>query len=686
MSFLNPSLLWGLLAISIPIIIHLFNFRRVKKLNFPNIALLKAVNTQAKTFLKMKQWLALAARILFISCLVLAFAQPFIPSKNGLNKDGRSVASIYIDNSASMQNEADNISILNTAIKKLNKLAEELPKSAKSQLITNDFSSNEFANLNPTELKNQGSKIEISGSVRSLNEVINRQRNLAEKANSSKGNSFFLFSDFQKSTLGEIDFLNAEKDNHIYLVPNQPNETHNIYVDSVWLDNPFIRKMQNNGLTVRIANSGNKAVSNLPIKLFLGDIQMNAIPTKIEAKASANVHFDFTANQTGFQKGKITFDDNPVIFDNSYYFVLNASPSVNIIHLYGNNSPNFYLKNAFSNDSLFKYSSFPANNIDLGILKNADFLIVDELDNLNNTTIPALNNFLQNGGCIMMVPSEKMDLSNFNTFLNQNGITNLVKNLQENPPMPIADAQKESRFFKDIFEQSKLNEKLMMPSILPFLKWNNFGDQILKTKGGQNVLTISKAKKGSIVMLAAPLNEQFGNFQQNALFVPIMYKIAAMSIKPSALAYRFDEKAITFESKNYSEKTIIKLRKDGYEMIPIQKVINNELYLELPKQEEYGESKSLQSGFYEMVNGNNIEKLLAINFSNKESLMDCYTTKELKNLFAKNKNIEVLDQENATDFAAEYKAQNEGKYFWKYFIIAALVFLAIEILIIRFWK
>lgn len=685
MTFLNPALLWGLLAVSIPIIIHLFNFRRVKKVNFSNIALLKAVNTQAKTFLKMKQWLALACRVLFIASLVLAFAQPFLPSKNGLNANGRSITSFYIDNSASMQNETDNQAGLSIAIKKLEKLANELPKAARSHLITNDFTTTDYKSFNPSELKNESSKIEISGSTRGLDEIFERQKNIIEKNSSSKINTYFLFSDFQKSTIGNFSQVLAEKQNKIYLVPNSKSESHNVFVDSVWLDNPFIRKMQANGLNVKLQNSGGESVKNLPVKLHLGDLQMNAIPTKIEPNTSTTIHFDFTINQNGSQKGKISFEDNPVVFDNEFYFVLNASPTINIIHLSNTIGQNGYLRNAFSNDSLFKYNAYPISNIDFGLVKNADLLILEEIESFNSNAMEAIKTFLKNGGSVLLIPAQNPDLGNYSSTFGSFGIRNLARNLPENIKIkPLAEPLKESYFYKDIFESTKIKDKLMMPNTAELLKWSSLGETILKTKGGQNFLTFTKTNKATVFVLASPLNDEFGNFAQNALFVPILYKIAALSIRSSPLAHRFEEAAISFQDKAYSEKTTIKLKKDKAEMIPVQRVVGNEISIELPKANELENGN--MAGYYDVFVGNSFAKTLAINYNNAESKMEGYSSKELKNIFSKNKNIEILDQENASELASEYASESKGKYFWKYFVIAALIFLALEILIIRFWR
>jgi hypothetical protein len=102
MNFLYPSFLFGLAAISIPIAIHLFNFRRTRKVYFTNVAFLKNVDTTTSSFRRLKHILILFARIAFIAFLVLAFAQPFIPASQNQEQSAlqnKGLTSIYVDNS-----------------------------------------------------------------------------------------------------------------------------------------------------------------------------------------------------------------------------------------------------------------------------------------------------------------------------------------------------------------------------------------------------------------------------------------------------------------------------------------------------------------------------------------------------------------------------------------------------------
>ena len=47
-SFLYPSFLWALLFVAAPIILHLFNFRKFKKVYFSNVSLLKEIKEEIK--------------------------------------------------------------------------------------------------------------------------------------------------------------------------------------------------------------------------------------------------------------------------------------------------------------------------------------------------------------------------------------------------------------------------------------------------------------------------------------------------------------------------------------------------------------------------------------------------------------------------------------------------------------
>src|ERR1700741_496666 len=138
MNFLFPTFLIGLVAIAIPIIIHLFNFRKYKKVYFTNVQFLKELKQESDSKSKLKELLILAMRILAITVLVFAFAQPFIPGKSKVNQ-GEKAISIYIDNSFSMENTNKKGTLLENAKQLATEIVGSFNASDKFQLITSDF-------------------------------------------------------------------------------------------------------------------------------------------------------------------------------------------------------------------------------------------------------------------------------------------------------------------------------------------------------------------------------------------------------------------------------------------------------------------------------------------------------------------------------------------------------------------
>ena len=137
MKFVYPEFLWGLTALAIPIIIHLFHFRRYKTLYFSSLKFLQYLDQQQKSVRKLKHWIILALRMLAIVFLVLAFAQPYKPIDESLNEMGKPFLAIYIDNSLSMSAKGTEGELLSEAREKARKMLNEAPLETRILLHTN---------------------------------------------------------------------------------------------------------------------------------------------------------------------------------------------------------------------------------------------------------------------------------------------------------------------------------------------------------------------------------------------------------------------------------------------------------------------------------------------------------------------------------------------------------------------
>src|SRR3954471_1778396 len=123
MHFLYPAFLFALLSLAIPVVIHLFNFRKFKKVYFSNVQFLKEIQEQQASRRNLKERLILATRLLALFFLVFAFARPYIASQSTGKAGRQNAVSIFVDNSYSMQTLNREGSLLDDAKQKAKEIA-----------------------------------------------------------------------------------------------------------------------------------------------------------------------------------------------------------------------------------------------------------------------------------------------------------------------------------------------------------------------------------------------------------------------------------------------------------------------------------------------------------------------------------------------------------------------------------
>ncbi|HRP59395.1 MAG TPA: BatA domain-containing protein, partial [Vicingus sp.] len=220
MKFAYPEFLFALFAIAIPIIIHLFNFRKFKKIYFSNVRFLREVKKESQSKSKLKHLLILASRILAITFLVFAFAQPFVPSAN-LGTNVNNMVGIYIDNSFSMESVGENGSLLSEAKTKAIELVKSYAKTDQFVVCDNKFATGSQRLLTADEAITKIEELEITSETRLLSTVFSRiTESLNSTSNDKTSKTIVVLSDLQQST---SDIANIVSDSTIktYFFPVQ---------------------------------------------------------------------------------------------------------------------------------------------------------------------------------------------------------------------------------------------------------------------------------------------------------------------------------------------------------------------------------------------------------------------------------------------------------------------------------
>jgi len=268
MEFIYPSFLWALAALALPIIIHLFYFRRFKKVEFTNVRFLKEIKEETASRSKLKNLLVLLSRLLAIAFLVFAFAQPFLSDGQKIKK-GDSAISVFVDNSFSMNAVSNDIPLLDIAKEKARQIVNAYTESDQYQILTHDFEGRHQRLVSKEDAISLINEIQITPEVKTIDKVINRQLQVMNLGEENKVS--YVISDFQTS----ISDVTMESDTsyELNLVPIQSVQESNISIDSAWFDSPIAMPNQNNKLVVEITNHSDESSEGVRLSIFQQEVR-----------------------------------------------------------------------------------------------------------------------------------------------------------------------------------------------------------------------------------------------------------------------------------------------------------------------------------------------------------------------------------------------------------------------------
>jgi hypothetical protein len=681
MQFVNPYFLWGLIIIGIPIIIHLFNFRRFKKVYFSNVSFLEELKVQTQKYSRLKHFLILAMRILAIICLVMAFAQPYFPfAVNKKAIKGKNVVSIYVDNSFSMEAIADEAKLLDVAKIKAREIVSAYPNSDLFQLLTNDFEGRHQHLFSKEEFLQLLNEVEVSPSVRKFPEIYKRQQDvigLFQQTNKAS----YIISDFQKS-ISQFEGIIKDTNISTYLIPVIPQKSNNLFIDSCWFDSPVLQLNKNVKINVKIKNASDIAYEKIPLKLMINGNQKAVASFDIKEKDELSLSISYRITESGIQNGYVELTDYPIVYDDKFYFSYTVAKKIAVLLINGGEE-NQYLNKIYQLDSVFSLSNVSERNIDYSVFRNNDLIVLNSLKSISTGLSQELKRFVDNGGSLLIFPSTNIDFESYRQFSTALNIS--IYQAKDSTDTKVDQLNIYHPLFADVFE--KLPENIDLPKVFSFYTFTNLQlsrkEFILKMLNNREFLGASISGKGMIYQSAVPLDVSWSNFPRHAIFVPTMFNIALQSKHGSKLFYIIGkEETVSLKNILMQGEDVLKLRSENadFEIIPEHKNRESQLDVMFHNQVK-------QAGNYRLYSVKEAISGISFNYDRNESRLDFYTIKEIEQeLKDQGLNNFTLIESGKKNLGLLIKEINQGIKLWKFFVILALIFLLGEVLLIRLWK
>lgn len=642
MQFKHPEVLYFLFLLVIPILVHLFQLRRFKKEYFTNVQFLKELSIQTRKSSTIKKWLLLLTRLLLLTFLILAFAQPFFSAKD--SKKNTNEMYIILDNSYSMQAKGKKGELLKRAVQDL---LEHTPEAQNFSLITN---SDNYWNTDIKSIQKDLQNLEYSASPFRLD-------NLIAKINARK-------SAFNKDIIVITDAVGLEnnqaksfrKEDNVYFIIPEAEQKNNIAIDSV-----YIKQTLDSFYEIGIKLSANgEDFKDIPIALY----------NKNKLAAKTLINFDtkektinFTIPKEDFH-GYVSVNDKGLAYDNTYYFSISKPSKTNVISIGDADKSNF-LSRIYTSDE-FNYNNFPIANLDYNLLDKQDAIVLNELKDIPQALQTTLKSFVTKGGNLVIIPAQENNVTALNSFIANFGA------LKFNAPTPNEKKVTKINFnhplFSTVFE--KKIDNFQYPSTKISFGLSSTTPAVLTYDDQSAFLTSLPNDLSSVYVFAAPINKTNSNFQNSPLIVPTFYNMAQNSQKTGVNSIVIGEGQPFVVDAVLSKDEILSIKNIAESFIPVQQLLNTKVKM------TFGDNPA-EAGNFGIFNGANLVQNISFNYNRTESNLSLANPDVASN-FKEIDDIETVFNNIQTD--------RTDTQIWKWFVILALLFLALELLIQKFVK
>ncbi len=685
MTFLNPAILWGLTALAVPIIIHFFNLQRPKQILFSNVAFVKAVKKTVVRRVKLQQWLLLLLRLLAITMIVLAFANPIWVGKNqNLIKGNRSVVFV-IDNSLSMSAGNDKGDYLKQAL-------------SLSQQILNDYSEqDEFlvmptsgllfnANFLPKEEATEIIRtIQLEQNTLSHLELLSFIRDIFSRSSYGIQEVYFL-SDFQKSTvLADTQNVSILDTNLIVnYVPLANREQQNAYIAGHQITSQIIEAEKPVKMTMQVVNDGKNAISDLNIRVLLEDKVVAIDNEEVTSTSTKALDLTFTPPSTGWLSGYIEINDNPIDFDNRRYFSLYVPDQEKILVVEGQFSNNMrVLFESLFNQ--FEAEFIPVRNVSQVSFENYRSIILMGIRDVSTGLSDKISSFLDEGGSMMFFPGDNLNIDALNSFFREINVGEWGTTVTYQDGIPANEVDLDHPVFEGIFSDNRKNREFDAPRVFKIhpmsLDNQTIHNRILSVNSELPLVIESKVNEGLIYTFTTFPGDDWTDFHVKTIFAPFIFRATQIlnqtqQVQSSRLIGSSEPKFIRTSVKDL----IYLINEDDIELIPEQYNQSGGLILNFDKLD-------LLPGNYRLEQEDRLLQKIAFNISDEESKLAFASSNELNRILTEYnlQGIQVLSPQ-ANTISQNIQQSRQGFPLWKYCILLAVLFLLSEIIILKVFR
>ena len=674
MQFAQPAALWGLFLALVPLIVHLFSFRAPRRVQFSNVSLLKEIREQNRKRSHLKHLVILACRTLAVILLVLAFARPEWGSdSNGVASLRKGYHSVFVDNSPSMSLAGEGGVLLEQAREAARSLAQQLPATDQFQLITHDLAPGSQRWLGRDEFIQALGQVTTTAGVRPLSQIQERQMELMRHSGVAGQVRLYWLGDFQQSGYPLAE-MQTDTTMEVNLLQFSPAPFAHVYVDTAYVEQPLLQSGQASRLILVVRNGGSRDADDVRVVLEMEGAQKGLSTLDVPAYGTASDTIGFTPGNAGILTARLSVEESGLDYDRHWYMRLEVAEHFPLLHI-AEQQGSPYVSGLFDGDEFIRCSRVSRGNIDYNALASSKAVILDGLTDMSSGLVTALNEKLQQGGSVVLLPAGQPDAGAVNALLAATGGGRLTGVVNQKQMVGRLDFQ--DPLYQETFE--RIPEQLALPTVQKYWSASLLPDDYIVMQLADRSPWLVRRKVGAgqlLVLLSAPATE-WTDFPEQALWVPTLYRAVLMSGGNVPSSWRLGTTPrIELTIPGVRPDGLISLEGDQQKIVPQVRRQGDRLYLGIM-------DGIMAPGHYAVrLDGQSLAgEVVALNASSNESQLAYWPSEELSKLASDRGWNRYLLRDSST--AGGLVAEAGASGLWRWLLSGVLLFLLLEMILVR---
>jgi uncharacterized membrane protein len=688
MTFLNPAVLFGLIAASIPIIIHLLNLRKLKKIDFSTLQFLKELQKNKIRKIKIKQWLLLALRVLIILAIVTAFARPTLVgvSIGGTTSAAKTTAIFILDDTFSMSVVDQNGSYFNQAKEAIKNILTQFEEGDEFGLVLVSHQPDEIektSNLNKFRQEVDATNISFT-SGKLNNAIIKAAQLIGEAKNFNK--EIYLLTDFQKGRLAvenEITDLREQLGEQVrlYSFNYSGKEVFNFGIDELKLNTQIFEKDKPVKFDAVVKNYSDRAKDNLVVSLFVNGDRLAQQSINLNPGESKTASLEALAKNYGYSEALVEIEEDDILEDNKRFTSFFIPEKIPVLILYDDINDTKLVEAALKSVSEKDYFELTLKNVEQisGIqLNNYQVTILLSSDFMNASD--KLKQFISSGKGVIVLPSSDLSSSNFNNSLSSINIPSgggLIKT-EKGQSVRFNEIDFNHPVFENIFIEEK-KKQVESPEFYSYYKINpaGKGKSIITLEDESSFLSEYSINAGKVLLFSSSPVFKWSDFPIKSIFAPLVTK----SVMYLASNNGADNNYLAGEiiNVNVSERTLPQIK--------IIKLNSNQDVINIDAQQTtnfISYDQTSLTGNYKFYSGDKLLSVATVNTDPAESVTQYLTKSDFEDYLDKidfgGKYIPIDKNENPSQMILQARF---GSELWRYFVLLAILLALVEMTIAR---